>query len=98
MIFPPQAFTGRFIGGNQRAAQAVGEGAATADLDSECDRDIEWLAVNLDRTAEQGMQRFHMVPNCGAARNGPGKNAFVALIDGRYLGSDLQSGDDLIGQ
>ncbi len=98
MIFPAQALDRRLVGGDQRAVQAIGKRTAAADLDAKADGDVERLAFDLGRAAEQGSKRLDMMADRRPGGDRPGENSLVALIDGRHFRSDLQPSDNLLDQ
>ena len=87
-----------FVGGDQRARQAVGQRAAAADLDAEADRQVDRQPVDPRRVAEQGVERLDMVAEGQLRILEPGEDAAVALVE-RALGSaDAKARHDLLDQ
>src|SRR5262249_30207241 len=98
MIFPPKALGRRLIGGDTRAVEPVGERPPAADFDAEADGEVERLAVDPGRAAEQCGERFDVMADRGAGRHGPGEYTLIAMIDGRYFRTDFEPRDDLVDQ
>ena len=61
VIFPLEAVVRGFLGGDERAGEAVGERASAADLDSEGDRQVDRQARDPRRVAEQRVKRLEMI-------------------------------------
>ena len=91
MIFPLEPVVRGFLGGHQRAAEAVGERAAAADLDAEADRQVDRHAADPDRVAEQGVKRVEVVAERHPRVLEPGEDAAVALVEGRGRGAPTDS-------
>ena len=70
-----------FLGGDERARQAVGERAAAADLDAEADRQVDRQAADPGRIAEQRVERVDMVAERQLRLLEPGEDAAVALVE-----------------
>ena len=69
-----------FLGGEQGAAEAVGERAAAADLDAEADRQVDRHAADPHRVAEQGVKRVEVVSERHLRIFEPGEDAAVAMV------------------
>ena len=98
VILPLEPFACGFVGGDQRAVEALADRAAAADLDPEGDVEIVGVAFDSRRAAEQRMQRLDMMADRGPRVGQPGEDAFVALEDDVVLRADGQALDDLVDE
>jgi hypothetical protein len=91
MIFPPEALGRGLVGGDKRAVEAIGSANGRCRFRRRKLMAISNGLPSILAGLRKGRKRLDMVADRGSGGTVQGEDPFVALIDGRHFGTDLQA-------
>src|SRR5579872_1949932 len=98
MVLPLEAVVRCFIGGNERAGQAVCDRPTAAKLDAKGNCKIHLQVRDARGVSKQGVEGFEMVSERLLRLFEPGENAAIALVQDALRRADLKARDNLVDE